>query len=296
MVDETPPVIETPYVRIATLEDVEGIVDVMCQAFKHDPVLNYLSNAPKLLDETSDPKHHNHRRIFLRFLLKASFLVDGRITVVVDPNASSANEGAPRERIVAAAYWLPPNKRLAVWMIPTIVRAGALAVVKVWGLKPKLLFQRMIFDYQETSHGQLHHAFKRKGTKKSIDDTWYLQMVGTDPEYQGRGLMSLLFREAYTHDPKSTYTLEATTSKSRDQYAHLGFEDCISINFGRGKADAQGLTAKGEKAVGLEIYGMIKVGTYFFFTISSSHRHHYNSIVVTRSTTIAPGKHRSASL
>ena len=48
MADETPPVIETPYVRIATLEDVEGIVDVMCQAFEHDPVLNYISNAPKV--------------------------------------------------------------------------------------------------------------------------------------------------------------------------------------------------------------------------------------------------------
>lgn len=86
----------------------------------------------------------------------------------------------------------------------------------------------------------------------SVDDTWYLQMVGTDPEYQGRGvfstfepnqmvfhvnphinissifegLMSLLVRDAFAYDPQSTFTLEATTAKSRDQYKHLGFEAC----------------------------------------------------------------------
>jgi hypothetical protein len=38
------------------------------------------------------------------------------------------------------------------------------------------------------------------------------------------GLMSKLIREAFAHSPEGIFTLEATTSKSRDQYAHLGFE------------------------------------------------------------------------
>jgi len=36
--------------------------------------------------------------------------------------------------------------------------------------------------------------------------------------------MSKLVREAFAHSPEGIFTLEATTSKSRDQYAHLGFE------------------------------------------------------------------------
>ena len=38
------------------------------------------------------------------------------------------------------------------------------------------------------------------------------------------GLMSKLVREAFAHSPEGIFTLEATTLKSRDQYARLGFE------------------------------------------------------------------------
>ena len=37
-------------------------------------------------------------------------------------------------------------------------------------------------------------------------------------------MMSQLIREAFIHSPEGTFTLEATTPKSRDQYAHLGFK------------------------------------------------------------------------
>ncbi|KAF8170776.1 hypothetical protein BJ912DRAFT_882564, partial [Pholiota molesta] len=83
---------------------------------------------------------------------------------------------------------------------------------------------RMVIDYQGIYHSQLHHLFTRKGADMSVDDTWYLQVVGTDPEYQGRGLVSLLVRDAFTYDPEATFTLEAATTKSRDQYEHLGFK------------------------------------------------------------------------
>ncbi|KAF8164672.1 hypothetical protein BJ912DRAFT_255845 [Pholiota molesta] len=243
------------YVRLATQEDVEDIVDVIHRAFMHDPVLNYFGSVKKLLDETVDTKECSHRRIFLKFLLVACFLGGGRITVIVDPNPSSNIQTSQHGKIVAASFWLPPGKRLATWMVPTIVRAGALSVVKNWGLRGVL---RIAIDYQGTCHSQLHRLFTRKGADMSVDDTWYLQMVGTDPEYQGRGLMSLLVRDAFTYDPQATFTLEATSAKSRDQYEHLGFEDCISIKFGQGKSDPQGLKAKGDNAAGLEIWGMTK--------------------------------------
>ncbi|KIM42276.1 hypothetical protein M413DRAFT_444707 [Hebeloma cylindrosporum] len=104
----------------------------------------------------------------------------------------------------------------------------------------------------------MHKLFKNKGIKKSPDDSWYLQMIFTDPGYQGKGLMSKLVREAFAHSPEGIFTLEATTPKSRDQYAHLGFELPTPIKFGRGKADGRGVTASGDDANGLEIWAMAK--------------------------------------
>ncbi|KAF8164674.1 hypothetical protein BJ912DRAFT_934828 [Pholiota molesta] len=197
MVNSTDPQAEPTslklYVRLATQEDVEDIVDVIHRAFMHDPVLNYFGSVKKLLDETVDTKECSHRRIFLKFLLVACFLVGGRITVIVDPNIQTTQQG----KIVAASFWLPPGKRLAIWMVPTLVRAGVFSVVKNWGVRSLLL---------------LHHLFTRKGADISVDDTWYLQMVGTDPEYQGRGLLSLLVRDAFAYDPQATFTLEATSA------------------------------------------------------------------------------------
>lgn len=107
--------------------------------------------------------------------------------------------------------------------------------------------QRIVFEYQDTAESTMHKLFKEKEIKASPDDSWYLQMIFTDAEYQGKGnyslrsadnssgitiylspfpegLMSQLVREAFAHSPEDIFTLEATTPKSRDQYAHLGFE------------------------------------------------------------------------
>ena len=92
----------------------------------------------------------------------------------------------------------------------------------------------------------MRSIFREKGFKMSPDDSWCLQMIFTDPEYQGKGnsfcdlltsrnnteifyalwegMMSQLIREAFAHSPEGVFTLEASNAKSRDQYAHLGFE------------------------------------------------------------------------
>jgi hypothetical protein len=41
--------------------------------------------------------------------------------------------------------------------------------------------------------------------------------------------MSLPVRDALTYDPEATFTLEAATAKSRDQYERLGFKACRRI-------------------------------------------------------------------
>jgi len=49
-------------------------------------------------------------------------------------------------------------------------------------------------------------------------------MVMVDPKHQGKGHLSKIMQEAYETYPNATFTLEATTPKSKAQYAHLGFE------------------------------------------------------------------------
>lgn len=84
-------------------------------------------------------------------------------------------------------------------------------------------------------------------------------MAFTEPDYQDQGifcpcllyltdrhnclfsvgLMSLLIREAFENPPNEVFTLETTTPKSRDQYAHYGYKvralECIRENMSRTK-------------------------------------------------------------
>ncbi|KDR78236.1 hypothetical protein GALMADRAFT_245316 [Galerina marginata CBS 339.88] len=211
----------TPYVKLATLADLEELVDVAFRAFIHDPVMNYFGNVKKMLEEGVDLKACRDRRMFYAFLIRACFLVGGRVTVVM-----GRAEGSTEDRILAGALWLPPRRRLAAWMVPTVLRAGVVSVLKGWGLTG---FIRIVLDYQITCERTMHELFKVKAKKKSPEDSWYLQLTFTDPDYRGRGFMSLLVRDAFAHAPNDTFTLEATTDKSRDQYTHLGFEVCLVI-------------------------------------------------------------------
>ena len=157
-----------------------------------------------MLELDIDTKACENRLAFFRFLFKAGFLVGARITVMVDPTKSDSDEG---DKIIAGALWLPPRSRLAIWMVPTMVKAGVIKVLKRWGLtgllvripnspnasNPYVGTQRIVFDYQATTESTMHKLFKDKEIKKSPDDTWYLQMIFTDPEYQGKGNYSLRF-------------------------------------------------------------------------------------------------------
>ena len=49
-------------------------------------------------------------------------------------------------------------------------------------------------------------------------------MVMVDPAEQKKGHLSRIWKEALERYPDATFTLDATTPKSKAQYAHLGFE------------------------------------------------------------------------
>jgi hypothetical protein len=91
--------------------------------------------------------------------------------------------------------------------------------------------------------------------------------------------MSLMMHDAFANaSPNIPFTLEATTSESRDRYHRLGFEvltnpppssnifflislkqEVQTINMGKGKVNASGIPASGEDAVGVSCWSMINV-------------------------------------
>ncbi|KAF8999871.1 hypothetical protein BDQ17DRAFT_1360609 [Cyathus striatus] len=192
-------------------------------------------------------------RTFMLFLVKLCAAIDGRITVVVDLTAGDTSGRSGK--IISAALWMPPKKRVSIMHVIGIFRCGVVKVVKAYGLNGLM---RIGFEYGTTCEKALHAGYKDMEIKESPEESWYLQLIGTDSEYRNRGVMSLLMREAYAHAPLSYFLLEATTTASRDKYGHLGFKLVKPIYLGRGKANSKGLKASGKDASGIEIYGMVK--------------------------------------
>ena len=93
--------------------------------------------------------------------------------------------------------------------------------------------------------------------------------------------MSRLVREHYRLYPEDIITIEATTTKVKDQYAHLGFETLADeFMLGGGKIGRDGLPKKGEEATGTPVYPMIKV---------SLHRNLGGALLTTRTSGLPPG-------
>ncbi|KAF9054049.1 hypothetical protein BJ165DRAFT_1435859 [Panaeolus papilionaceus] len=243
------------YSRLATMNDLEQVVDLGERAFIRDPLWNYFGNLKEYLDIEKPAKGRQGLRTFTSFIFKSALYIGGRVIVMLD---KESKDGKGHEKVVSIALWHPPKKRLSPWKVLAITRGGVFSVLSKWGVTG---FLRIVVEYSDKIHETLASGFKQKGMKAEDADNaaWYLQLTMTDPDYQGQGLMSRLMREGFEHAPNATFSLEATTAHSRDCYQHLGFEVIDVVKFGEGKADAGGLVASGDKAVGVECWPMIKV-------------------------------------
>ncbi|KAF9054048.1 hypothetical protein BJ165DRAFT_681776 [Panaeolus papilionaceus] len=239
------------YVRLGNLQDVEAIQDIFTRSFENDPIINYFRHG---VTEGLSEKEWKQNRTFFGFIVKSTLLLKGRLTVVIDPEAKG--EDGSEGKVVAAACWLPPGKRLSFGTPVVAVKSGLFGCIKSWGWGG---FGRFSLIYPDKTHDGMHRCFKEMGHAKSnIEKTWYLLMTATNPTHQGRGCLSLLVREAFANAPDQIFTLEATTAKSRDQYLHLGYAQPTSIHIGKGKVNETGLADKGEKATGFSIYALAK--------------------------------------
>lgn len=89
------------------------------------------------------------------------------------------------------------------------------------------------------------------------ENYYYVFFLGTRQDAQGQGLGSELMRHQQDAVRESGLPiwLEATTARSRDLYARLGFQVVDEILLGKGEVGADGLSEKG--GAGVPIWGMV---------------------------------------
>ncbi|KAK7438758.1 hypothetical protein VKT23_017889 [Stygiomarasmius scandens] len=241
-----------PRIRIATILDLDELAAMNQKAFINSPPQTFFANlrSPLTID-ARDKKPRNNQTQFLKFLIRRSFSLDARITVVIVTDSDSG-----KDKIVASTIWRPPitpgSKKNPSML--SAIRLGLLGIVANWGLSVMGRISEMV----QASESVFDEEYKTRKIAGSPESSWYLQLAGTDPAYQGKGYMSMLLREAFHHAPNSVFTLEATTPRSRDMYQHFGFKVIKEVTVARGKVDSSGLVASGDSTTGFPIYPMIK--------------------------------------
>lgn len=200
-----------------------------------------------MLDENVDCDKKENLKRFFRVIIGSFHFLGGRVTVVVRRYPVEGNSQQFAEEIIGASVWMPPYKRLSLLHIRALLSSGVVAALKGWGLKgllvsrgiPQTLFRFLGIIYnrlcqflKRPAHEHGGHvdrlsylAFKDRPFKGGPMATWYFQICVVEPVYQGRGLCSLLVRDAYKHfGPGACITMDASTARARDIYVNLGFE------------------------------------------------------------------------
>ncbi|KAJ7927895.1 hypothetical protein B0H13DRAFT_2653321 [Mycena leptocephala] len=237
------------YVRTATLEDLDEIAAMKQRAFISSPVQTFFSGAKAPLTiHPKDAKRRAHQTKYIEFVLRKSWSLGLRITVVAVP----ATDGPAR--IAGAAIWLPPGHRKPPSLISSL-RMGLLSVWMNWGIG----VMARISDLTQPIKHALSDGYVERKLPGTPENSWCLQLVGVDPEFQGQGYLSMLLREAFEHAPNAVFTLVANTPHARDVYKHFGFEVIREVTVGKGKVDALGVVSSGTAATGFPMYPMIKV-------------------------------------
>ncbi|PBK60702.1 hypothetical protein ARMSODRAFT_965812 [Armillaria solidipes] len=241
-------------VRKATRDDVEAAATVLMRAFSNDPAMNWWG-CVKRENEVTDCNSPSPSMVqtmerllnFQRCLIKITMLVGGIVTLAVLP--SSDEKG---ERVVAVSLWLKPGQTFDL-PLTTLLKAGAWSVAMGWGIRG---LKRLFVDFTPHVEDTLLKAYKARNLDRL--DSWHLLEVVVDPDWQSKGMSSLLMKEGFARTSPKSVHLEATTVKNRDIYAHFGFEIDEEHLFGKGRVDRQGLAAKGTAATGYPEWVMTK--------------------------------------
>jgi ribosomal protein S18 acetylase RimI-like enzyme len=154
-----------------------------------------------LTTDKKDEKRRADQTKFLKFLIRRSWSLGARITVVVVPTGKDGDE-----KIIGSTIWRPPingnskspsmlsSLRMGMFSVLVSWGVGAIAVkISTWlgySVIDVLPFQR-ISDLIQSSEHVLSDGYKGRKLAGTPDDSWYLQLAGVDPEFQGKGMADL---------------------------------------------------------------------------------------------------------
>lgn len=256
------------YVRPAEPKDYDEAAWAMTRPFVRDPAVNWYGCVKEMFDEDVDartisphtlntlPKEAKHvvqkLYTFQRALLEATVLAGGLVTVAVIPEPAGDGEQTPREVIAAVTLWLKPGQSMD-FSVMTTIRSGLWKLFFTWGLTSVRRLQKEFGPAVERS---LEKTFAAHNMDRW--DSWHLLQTCVDPQYEGKGLCGLMMRDGFERSNPKPVHLESTTAKSRDIYAHYGFEIDEEHQFGQGAVDARGVAAKGSAATGYPEWVMTK--------------------------------------
>ncbi|TFY81737.1 hypothetical protein EWM64_g2279 [Hericium alpestre] len=242
MAEASPPPAPAPYVRPARRDELDALAVLARRAFIDDPVFNYSANLKEPLSNDVDNSKRRTLEACHCMLFKMAFGLKARVMVVAVPEASSEKETSrkTKERLAATCIWMPPGKRMGFEHPMILLRSGIFRVIRGWGVNGLM---RLGLEYPD-------------GIEKTWKSIWKEQKIKDD---QGKGYLSLLVHEMFAKMPEEIIMLDASTSKSRDQYVHLGFRLEKPFMVGKGKANSVGYSEKG--GPGMELYGMAKWGS-----------------------------------
>jgi ribosomal protein S18 acetylase RimI-like enzyme len=205
---------------------VPPAVSVLAPAFAHDPVISYM------LNNLTRAARLAYLPAYFRALLTAATL-----------NGASISEA---DGWASCAVVMPPGADVGnPW---TLVPAGLVGILWTLGVRG---CWKMIGEFEGVTGRAREREMGRGGRY------YYVFFIGTAEEGRGRGLASRLMEEVKEGAGREGMPvwLEATTERSRNLYARLGFEDLGEIVLGKGQVGADGERKKGGE--GVRIWPMI---------------------------------------
>ncbi|KAJ3901399.1 hypothetical protein F5879DRAFT_992002 [Lentinula edodes] len=271
-------------IRLARPNEYDAAARVLTRAFAQDPAFNWYGGVkqavPHYESNSADAvKTMRNLRYFQEAVLKMTVISGGYVVVVVVPNGTKGIQqpGEEKEMIIGVTLWLKPGQSLDLGILD-IIRSGGLKALWGWGFMGlkvtstpngifilsslidstfiDILHQRVFLDFTPAVERSLKKGFHSRNLDRL--DSWHLLEMVVDPEFEGMGICSLMMKDGFTRTTPKPVHLEATKARTRDIYAHFGFEVDEEHQFGVGSVDENGIRARGEKATGYPEWVMTK--------------------------------------
>lgn len=214
------------------------------ETFKTDPAINFM------LHDWARDARIAYIPEYLHTLLGAAAL-NGAIFdeswMTEPPNDSTS---AP----ACSAVWLPPGHKIDNWR--TYTSLGMWQMLRKVGVSG---IMRALGDFQSFANKAKKKGLSKPDGSGQLVPFYYLFFISTAVAARGLGMASKVvgrFQDELRKEGKNfPIWLEATTEKSMQLYARLGFEHVDSWILGRRQVDMDGEQRKGGE--GVTIWGMV---------------------------------------